>query len=122
MGFINSLFMAKAKPDTVSAGPLFEWVRADKGGRGKVGAAGYSDGRITNWKARGIPRAEIGDIAAQMGLSYEEYLSATGVIVQGSHGLKLALEEAEAVKRLRKAHPDWRRYVLGLAMVDHHHA
>lgn len=32
--------------------------------------------------------------------------------------LQLKIEEAEAVVRLRRAHPDWRRYVLGLAMVD----
>lgn len=28
------------------------------------------------------------------------------------------IEEAEAITRLRRSHPDWRRYVLGLAMVD----
>lgn len=32
--------------------------------------------------------------------------------------LQLRIEEAEAIVRLRRAHPDWRRYVLGLAMVD----
>lgn len=36
--------------------------------------------------------------------------------------LDLRIEEAEAIVRLRKAHPDWRRYVLGLAMVDSNHA
>jgi hypothetical protein len=30
------------------------------------------------------------------------------------------IEEALAVKRLRNALPDWRRYVLGLAMIDSH--
>lgn len=30
------------------------------------------------------------------------------------------IEEALAVKRLRNALPDWRRYVLGLAMIDNH--
>ncbi len=34
------------------------------------------------------------------------------------HPLKLRIEEAEAVKRLRDSLPDWRRYVLGLAMID----
>jgi hypothetical protein len=32
--------------------------------------------------------------------------------------LQLKIEEAEALMRLRRAHPHWRRYVLGLAMVD----
>lgn len=32
--------------------------------------------------------------------------------------LLVQFEEGEAIARLRKAHPDWRRYVLGLAMID----
>src|SRR5687767_11034138 len=34
------------------------------------------------------------------------------------HPIQLRLEEAEAIKRLRDAKQDWRRYVLGLAMID----
>lgn len=30
------------------------------------------------------------------------------------------IEEALAIKRLRSALPDWRRYVLGLAVIDNH--
>lgn len=30
------------------------------------------------------------------------------------------IEEALAIKRLRNALPDWRRYVLGLALIDNH--
>lgn len=110
--------MAKPKHDNVSSAPLFEWFKLDKGRRAAFRRSGYSDGRITNWKSRGIPRAEIGPIAAHMGLTYEEYLAAAGAPVEGSYGLRLQLEEAEAVKRLRGALPDWRRYVLGLAMID----
>lgn len=106
------------KPDTVSSLPLFQWFRADKTRRASFRAAGYSDGRITNWKARGIPRAEVGAVAQLMGLTYEEYLAATGIELRSSHGLRLQIEEAEALKRLRSSHPDWRRYVLSLAMVD----
>lgn len=32
--------------------------------------------------------------------------------------IDVRIEEGEAIVRLRRAHPDWRRYVLGLAMVD----
>lgn len=111
--------MAKPKPDTISSAPLFRWFDADKSRRRTFREAGYSDGRITNWKKRGIPRAELGPVAAHMGLTYEEYAAAAGMPVSSSsHGLRLQIEEAEAVKRLRHAHPDWRRYVLGLAMVD----
>ncbi len=33
-------------------------------------------------------------------------------------GLQLEIAEAEAIKRLRAALPDWRRYVLSLAMAE----
>jgi len=114
--------MPKAKPDYVSSRPLFEWFKGDKTRRAGFRAAGYSDGRMTNWKSRGIPRAEVGPIAARMGLTYEEYLASAGVPVSGSYGLKLVIEEGEAITRLRQALPDWRRYVLGLAMVDNQDA
>lgn len=110
--------MPKPPPDTVSSVPLFDWFKLDKSRRSALRRAGYSDGRITNWKSRGIPRAEVGSVAAIMGLTYEEYLAAAGIESASSYGLKLGIEEAEALKRLRSAMPDWRRYVLGLAMID----
>lgn len=61
---------------TVSAGPLFEWFAMGKDNRARLRAAGYSDGRITNWKSRGIPRAEVGNIAPFLGMTYEEYVHA----------------------------------------------
>lgn len=110
----------KAKPDTVPAAPLFEWFKGDKKRRAQLRAAGYSDGRITNWKSRGIPRSEVGEVGAVMGISYEQYLTLAGIAapLKSSHGLQLGIEEAEALTRLRRANPDWRRYVLGLAMID----
>lgn len=61
---------------TVSAGPLFEWFERDKHNRARLREANYSDGRITNWKSRGIPRAEVGNIAQFLGMTYEEYVHA----------------------------------------------
>lgn len=78
---LNSLFMGKrkAKAETVSHRPLFDWFKADKKNRARLRAAGYSDGRITNWKVRGgIPRAELAAVAAFMGLTYEQYLQRAG--------------------------------------------
>lgn len=77
---IDSGPMAKAKPETVSSTPLFEWFDADKKNRMKLRIAGYSHGRLTNWKTRGIPRAEVGEIAELMGLSYEQYMAAAGAV------------------------------------------
>lgn len=109
---------SKAKSETVSSKPLFAWFKLDRANRVKLKKAGYTDGRITNWKSRGIPRAEVPAVASLMGLSYEGYMQATGAapMLQASHGLKLDIEEAESVKRLRDALPEWRAYVLNLAM------
>lgn len=80
---INSVFMGReaarrANAPTVSAAPLFDWFKADKANRGRLRAAGYTDGRITNWRERGIPRAQVGAVAAKMGLSFEQYLERAG--------------------------------------------
>lgn len=78
---IDSSFMGKpkVKPDTVSHLPLFEWFAADKKNRAKLRAAGYTDGRITNWKRRkGIPRGEVSEVARIMGLNHEAYLAMAG--------------------------------------------
>lgn len=113
--------MAKKLPDTVPAGPLFAWFKTDKKNRGKLRQAGYSDGRITNWRVRGIPRGEVGAVAEIMATTYEQYLAAAGVDSQAS-GRPIPIEDALALKRLQAALPDWRRYVLGLAMVESHDA
>jgi len=69
----------KAVPETVSHKPLFDWFAADKRNRGKLRAAGYTDGRITNWKRRGgIPRGEVGAVAKHMGINYDAYLLRAG--------------------------------------------
>lgn len=68
----------KAAPETVSHRPLFKWFEADRKNRARLRAAGYTDGRITNWKGRGIPRAEVAEVARFMGLTYEQYLAKAG--------------------------------------------
>lgn len=77
---INYPFMSKIKPETISHKPLFAWFDEKPSNRRDFRLkTGYSDGRITNWKRRGIPRAEVGQIAAIMGLTYEQYMKAAGV-------------------------------------------
>lgn len=68
----------KSLPQPVSAKPLFEWFDNDKANRGKLRAAGLSDGQITNWNKRGIPRAQLDRIAPLMGMTTEQYLVAAG--------------------------------------------
>lgn len=68
----------KRLPQPASSKPLFDWFDKEKGNRAKLREAGYSDGQITNWHKRGIPRAQLGQIVALMGLTAEQYLSAAG--------------------------------------------
>jgi hypothetical protein len=77
-GLINSPFMGNGslpKPDTASSKPLFDWFDAEPGRRRRLVEAGYSDGRITNWKSRGVPLGEVGRVAAVMGINYERYMA-----------------------------------------------
>lgn len=48
----------------------------------------------------------------------EDFDVAEAAAPTSSSPFQIRLEEGEAILRLRKALPDWRRYVLGLAMVD----
>jgi len=122
-GQIDSCGMAKpkkerAKPPTVSHDPLFKWFDKHPDNRAALRKAGYSDGRITNWKTRGIPRGQLAHVAEVMGLSFDQYLEAAGEKpkVATVNGLVLEPEEAEAIQSLREAMPGWRSYVLNLAM------
>ncbi len=73
---INSPFMGRGKPDTAPAKPLFDWFKAKPGRRREfIAATGFSDGRVTNWKSRGIPLAALDRTARAMGLSYDEYMA-----------------------------------------------
>ena len=111
----------KAHPETVSAKPLFAWFNADKRRRRDfVGQTGYSDGRITNWKSRGIPMAELGKVAGRMGFTYEEYLVEAGVPAGSAGPVSPNMEETHAIRRLRKALPAYREYVLSLAKMESH--
>lgn len=63
---------------SVSAKPLYDWFAKDKNNRATLKKF-YSDARITNWKTRGIPRAEVGNVAQFMGLTYEQYIAEASV-------------------------------------------
>lgn len=122
--YINSLFMGrgKAKPETAPAKVLFDWFAKQRDHRRDfVEKSGYSDGRITNWKTRGIPLAELARVAALIGLTYEEYLVEAGVQPpRFRSAVQPNIEEAHAIRRLRKALPAYRAYVLSLALMEDH--
>lgn len=68
----------KRLPVPVPSKPLFDWFDADKKNRGKLREAGYTDGQITNWRERGIPRAQLDQVATLMGITSPQYLAAVG--------------------------------------------
>lgn len=77
---------------------------------------------LTNWKKRGVPQGRMqARIAAIIGKSTDQYLADIGRPT-GAKQAQIPIEEAIAFDRLHKALPDWRNYVLGLAMVSSHEA
>jgi len=73
---------------------------------------------VNGWRKTGrLAKRHLSTIAKLTGRPLEYFLGddgSNGVVF----GLKLGIEEAEALKRLREGDPDWRRYVLALAMVQ----
>lgn len=83
-------------------------------------ACGITPQAVNGWRKTGrIAKRHLAKVAELTGKPLEYFLGDTpGGLIMASHGLQLRIEEAEAIKRLRDSHADWRRYVLGLAMVD----
>lgn len=78
-----------------------------------------TDQAVNGWRKTGrIAKKHLQKIAAETGKPIGYFLGEDTDTVTVNYGLTLKLEEAEAMKRLQKADPDWRRYVLSLAMVD----
>lgn len=68
----------KRLPQPAPSKPLFDWFEKEKSNRGKLREAGFSDGQITNWNKRGIPRAQLEQVVGIMGIGTEEYLVRAG--------------------------------------------
>lgn len=63
---------------------------------------------------------ELGRVAGKMGLTYEEYLVEAGAPATNTGPVSPNIEEAHAIRRLRKALPAYRAYVLSLALMESH--
>ena len=78
-----------------------------------------TDQAVNGWRRTGrIAKKHLPSIAAETGKAIEYFLGEQPGAVTVNYGLTLKHEEAEAMKRLQQALPDYRRYVLGLAMED----
>jgi len=111
---LNFSFMPKNEkkipPPHPRAKPLFD--RLGRGGAADVAdQLNVSEQVVSNWRRRGVPAKEVGRVAAVIGITYEQYMLEVG----GPAAPKT--QEAEAIKALRDAIPEWRSYVLGLAMI-----
>lgn len=74
---------------------------------------------VYEWRKTGrISKGYLEIIAAETARPLEYFLGSERGKVATNYGLSLTLEEAEAMKRLQKAIPRWRAYVLGLAMTE----
>jgi transcriptional regulator with XRE-family HTH domain len=75
---------------------------------------------VNGWRSTGrIAKKHLPKIAKLTGRPLEYFLEEEPAPAPAQGAMyRLAIEEAEAIKRLRDGNPDWRRYVLGLAMVE----
>lgn len=80
---INFLCMGEEEK-SISAKPLFERFDAEKGAAAKLAKRlNISQGRIANWRTRGIPAAMVPEVAAYLGLKTDEYLVKVGRVRAG---------------------------------------
>lgn len=76
---------------------------------------------VYEWRKTGrVSKRYLQKIAAETNQPLEYFLEEQPGKVTANYGLVLTLEEAQAVKRLQRALPDWRLYVLSLAMEESH--
>lgn len=74
---------------------------------------------VNGWRKNGrLAKRHLPTIAALTKRPVEYFLGVDEGKISTNYGLTVTHEEAEALKRLHTALPDWRTYVLGLAMID----
>lgn len=72
---------------------------------------------VYEWRKTGrVSKGYLSKIAAETGKPLEYFLGEDQAGISTNVGLVLGIEEAEAIKRLRDALPQWRAYVFNLAI------
>lgn len=80
-------------------------------------ACSVSAQAVNGWRKNGrIAKKHLPEIASRTGKPLEYFLAEDPDSVKVS-GMSLTADEVEAMKTLQAALPDWRRYVLKLAMI-----
>jgi|CXWL01.1.fsa_nt_gi hypothetical protein len=97
----------------ISSEPLFTRIGDSFGAAAKFAlGSGISHQRLTNWKRRGIPAAELPAVAAALGISVEQYLKETGQatshVARQVTGSYLTDDERELLDLYRAATGRWK--------------
>lgn len=113
--FRNTLFLVPRGDNSkkISSAPLFTRIGDSFGAAAKFAlGSGISHQRLTNWKRRGIPSAELPAVAAALGISVEQYLKETGQttpqVARQVTGSYLTDDERELLDLYRAATGRWK--------------
>lgn len=117
---INCSHVAKDESrKTIDAAPLFRRLGDQSGAVAKFARQyGISQQRITNWRKRGLPAAELPAICAALGVSVEQYLKEAG---QVPHVLRqqtaeyLLDDERELLQAYRSSTGRWKVVIMNMA-------
>lgn len=95
----------------IPSGPLF--ARLAKPGQAAKFARdiGLSHQRLTNWRRRGVPAAELPSITAALGMTVEQYLTEAGrppTELRQSSSFYLTDDERELLELYRRASGRWK--------------
>lgn len=113
------------KAQLFPSGPLFQ--RLDAKGPGArasfARAMNVSQPRLTNWRKRGVPAAELPRVAAGLGMTVEQYLAEGGKPNAARQDLPVYVvdHERQLLERYRASSPSWQltlRLLASLAPAD----
>lgn len=100
-----------ADEDRIPAALLFQRIDAVKGGSAEFARAlEISPQRLSNWRTRGIPASALPRVAAQLGITVEAYLAASGRPVSRAEQPRAAYltnDEQQLLEHYRRATPNW---------------
>lgn len=110
---IHSTHVPKDAPrKTIDAAPLFLRLGDRPGAVAKFARdMGISQQRVTNWRNRGLPAAELPSVAAALGITVEQYLKEAGrepQVLRQQTADYLTDDERELLEAYRSATGRWK--------------